>query len=121
MKKSLLPFALGMLLACTASVSAQDKKGERKASSPEERMKRMADALQLTDEQKTKLAPIMKEEGEKLRAIYQDQSTPREERAKKMQAARKETDAKVKPILTPEQAAKYEKLQAELQAKRKQQ
>ncbi len=84
-------------------------------------MKRLAEVLQLTDDQKTKLAPIMKEEAEKMRALFQDQNTPREEKGKKMQEARKEAAAKVKAVLTPEQAEKFDKMQAEIQGKRKKQ
>ena len=38
-----------------------------------------------------------------------------------MQEARKDLTAKVKAVLTPEQAEKYEKIQAEMAAKRKKQ
>lgn len=121
MKKSLLfALALGLALTFATSSQAQEKKREGRQS-PEERMKQLSEALKLTDEQKAKLGPILKEEGEKLRAIFGDANASREEKGKKMQEARKDIAAKVKAVLTPEQAEKYDKLQAEIAAKRKKQ
>lgn len=122
-KSSLFALALGAVIAFGPAAQAQEKKGEGKGKGPsaEERMKRMTEALSLTDEQKAKIEPILKEEGEKLRAIFQDQNASREEKGKKMQEARKEISAKMKAVLTPEQAEKFEKLQSEMAAKRKKQ
>jgi Spy/CpxP family protein refolding chaperone len=122
MKKSLLfALALGAALTFSPSTQAQEKKREGARQTVEERLKQLGEELKLTDEQKTKLAPILKEEGEKLRAIFGDANASREEKGKKMQEARKEISAKVKAVLTPEQAEKFEKIQAELAAKRKKQ
>lgn len=121
MKKSLLfAIALGAVLALGPAAQAQEKKREGRQT-VEERLKQLTEALKLTDEQKTKLEPILKEEGEKLRAIFGDANASREDKGKKMQEARKDIAAKVKAVLTPEQAEKYEKLQAEIAAKRKKQ
>ena len=121
-KTSILALALGSIIAFSPAAQAQDKKAEgRGRQSVEARMKQLSEALKLTDEQKTKLAPILKEEGEKLRAIFEDTKSSREEKGKKMQDIRKDLSAKVKAVLTPEQAEKYEKIQAEMAAKRKKQ
>lgn len=123
-QKLTLSILLGAALALASTTQAQERKEGEKAKgrpSPEERLKQLGEALKLTDEQKAKLAPILKEEGEKLRAIFQEAQGDREAAAKKMQEARKEIAAKVKAVLTPEQAEKFEKLQAELAGKRKKQ
>lgn len=121
-KTSILALALGSIIAFSPAAQAQDKKAEgRGRQSVEARMKQLSEALKLTDEQKTKLEPILKEEGEKFRAIFEDTNSSREEKGKKMQDIRKDLSAKVKAVLTPEQAEKYEKIQAEMAAKRKKQ
>lgn len=121
-KASLLALALGGVIAFSPAAKAQDKKAEGQGRpSLEARLKQLSEALKLTDEQKTKLEPILKEEGEKLRAIFADTNSSREEKGKKMQEIRKDLSAKVKAVLTPEQAEKYEKIQAEMAAKRKKQ
>lgn len=125
MKKSpLFAIVLGATIAFSPSAQAQEKKDDAKGkgrASLEDRMKQLSEALKLTDEQKAKLEPILKDEAEKLRGIFGDQNASREEKGKKMQEARKDISAKVKAVLTPEQAEKYEKLQAEIAAKRKKQ
>ncbi len=114
--------ALGAVIALCPAAQAQDKKGEgRGFPPPEERIKQLSEALKLTDEQKAKLAPILKEEGEKLRAILQEARGDRAEAGKKIQEARKDAATKVKAVLTPEQGEKFDKLQAEMASKRKKQ
>jgi Spy/CpxP family protein refolding chaperone len=120
---SLLALALGAVLTFSPALSpAQEKQAEgRGRRSPEERLKQLAEALKLTDEQKTKLAPVLKEEAEKLRAVFADTAGSREEKGKKFQEARKEIATKVKAVLTPEQADQYDKFLAEQSARRKKQ
>ena len=121
-KTSLLAIALSALVAFAGTTFAADNPQPKgKGPSVEERLKNLADALKLTDEQKAKIEPIMKEEGEKLRGLFQDQNSPREEKMKKAQEIRKDISAKIKPILTAEQVTKYEKLLEEQAAKRKKQ
>ncbi len=121
-KSSLFALTLGAVIAFSPAAQAQEKKAEgRGRSTPEERLKQINEVLKLTDEQKTKLEPILKEEGEKLRAIFGDANASREEKGKKMLDARKEITAKVKAVLTPEQGEKYDKFVAEQAAKRKKQ
>lgn len=72
-----------------------------------DRMEAMAKELGLTEDQKTKLAAIQKEETAKLRAL-----TP-EERKAQSKELREGMAKKVKPILTPEQFEKWQKMRAE--------
>ncbi len=124
-KSSLFALVLGAALAFSPSTQAQEKKdepkGKGKGPSLEERMKQLTEALKLTDEQKPKVEALLKEQGEKMRAIFQDQGTAQEERRKKMQDLQKDYAAKIKAVLTAEQGEKYDKIQAEIAAKRKKQ
>ncbi len=87
---------------------------------PQERFKKMAEELGLTEDQKEKLQPILKEQGEKMREIFQDQNLSREEKMPKLKEIREGFTAKIKAILTPEQQEKYEKMVKEMQNRRKQ-
>ena len=110
---------------------AQDKKEEKKEQKPEappgekkrpgfpDRMQQMSEVLKLTDEQKEKLKPIIKEEGEKLKALREDTNVPQEEKRGKMREIMEASFAKIKPILTAEQVTKWEEFRAEAQKKRK--
>lgn len=59
---SLLALTLGCIIAFSPAAQAQDKKAEGQGRpSLEARLKQLSEALKLTDEQKTKLEPFLKE------------------------------------------------------------
>lgn len=119
MKKQLIAaLVLGALVAFSPNTQAQEKKGRPDAA---EQLKQMAELLALTAEQKAKLEPIIKEQFEKMRALFADQNTPQEDRRKKMAEARTEATGKIKAVLTKEQGEKYDKFVEEQAAKRKKQ
>lgn len=67
------------------------------------------EGLDLTEDQKSKVHEFMRESGEQLRALRDDQGTPREEKVKKFQEFQEKTAAKLKEVLTKEQYEKWEK------------
>ncbi len=110
----LAALAAGALFALTPSLRAEDKPA--KPAHPEagsrggqrgDQLKEMAEKLNLTADQKTKLQEAFKTQREAMKDL-----TPEERRAK-MQENRKATDAKIKAILTPEQYTQWEKLRQE--------
>jgi len=68
--------------------------------------------LNLNEDQKSKLQEFIRENGEKIRALREDQSTPREEKAKKFQEFQDAMSTKMKEVLTAEQFAKWDKSRA---------
>ena len=82
-------------------------------------MKKMAEELNLTDDQKEKLKPIMKEQGEKMKALFDDSSISQEDKRAKMKELREANATKIKAILTPEQTTKFEAMQKENQERMK--
>ncbi len=73
--------------------------------------------LNLTDEQKEKLRPIVAGENQQLEALRSDTSMSQEQKMQKANQIREEASPKIKAILTPEQLKKL----AELQDQAKQQ
>ncbi len=117
-KQSIAAIVLGALVAFSPSTQAQEKKGR---PDPAEQLKQMIELLTLTAEQKPKIEALLKDQGEKMRAIFADQNTPQEDRRKKMTETRTEFTGKIKAVLTKEQGEKYDKFVAEQAAKRKKQ
>ncbi|MGC3960454.1 MAG: hypothetical protein QM813_21755 [Verrucomicrobiota bacterium] len=109
--------AAGALIAFTPTLRAEDKPAkpehsERPEGGPRggqrgDQLKEMAEKLNLTAEQKTKLQEAFKAQREAMK-----DATPEERRAK-MQENRKAMDAKIKEILTPEQYTQWEKIRKE--------
>lgn len=109
--------AAGALIALSPTLRAQDNKPTQPEAGPragqgqrgemaKERLDKMAEELNLTAEQKTKVEAVVKAQAEAMRGLRD--ATP-EVRREKMQAARKEMDGKMKEILTAEQYTKWEK------------
>jgi Spy/CpxP family protein refolding chaperone len=107
--------AAGALIALTPALRAQDKpdrpeggpRAGQRGEMAKERLAKLAEELNLSAEQKTKVEAVLREQAETLRGLRD--ATP-EERREKMQAARKELDTKIKAILSAEQYAKWEKI-----------
>jgi periplasmic protein CpxP/Spy len=65
--------------------------------------------LNLTPQEKVKILPILHDELPKVKAIENDNSLTRMQKAQRIRAIHQQTDPQMKAILTPEQ---YEKLKA---------
>jgi Spy/CpxP family protein refolding chaperone len=107
MKKSLFVYSLaiaGLFVVPTLASAQNERRGPR---TPEERIAAMKESLKLTDDQVAKLKPIFAKNAEKTKAIREDQSLSQEDRRAKMQELFKSLDEELKPVLTPEQQAKY--------------
>lgn len=116
-KLSLLTLlAAGTVLAHTPTAQAQDKPQRPQRPAAEARgprgdqLKEMAEKLNLTAEQKTKLQEAMQSQRENRKDLKD--ATP-EERRTAMKEAREKMDAKIKEILTPEQYTKWQELRKE--------
>jgi len=67
----------------------------------------MKDFLNLTDEQAKKLDPLLQEQQEQLVAFRRDTTLSRPDRVIKLKEIQTVSDAKIKAVLTPEQAEKW--------------
>jgi periplasmic protein CpxP/Spy len=105
--------AIGGLIACSTLVTAQDapkdgKKGGKGGYSVDQQMERLTTGLTLTDEQKPKVKAVLEEQSKKMQALREE--TDQDTRRTKAQELRKETETKMKAILTPEQFTKYQEM-----------
>jgi len=67
--------------------------------------------LNLTDEQKTKLQPILAEERQQLDALRSNTSMTQEQKVSKANEIRQAASPKIRAVLTPEQLQKLDDLQ----------
>jgi Spy/CpxP family protein refolding chaperone len=70
----------------------------------------MRDLLDLTDDQAKRVEPVLKEQWERISALRHDTSLPRRDRMARLKEIQQGTDAKIKPLLTAEQAEKWLKM-----------
>jgi protein CpxP len=106
MKKILFVFCL--LLGITAAGHAQVK--STMTSDPVEKAKGLQKKLKLTDDQTAKVAAIYKESAKKYDKIKADEHGDTNKMLVAIGPLRKETIKKIKAVLTPSQAVKYDNL-----------
>jgi Spy/CpxP family protein refolding chaperone len=70
----------------------------------------LAQQLNLTDDQKAKVKPILEARDQKLRDLRSDTSLTPEDRRAKMKALRDDMTTQMKAVLTPEQFDKWQKM-----------
>ncbi len=106
----------GLVLgACLAGGSlmamAQQSEGMNKPMDAQqaatERLHSMANQLQLTDDQKTKLKPLITSEAEEMQALRKNTSLSPQDRRKQMAEVHEKYEPQINAVLTPEQQAKW--------------
>ena len=113
-RKSLL-LLTALLLVLPLLVQAQDASSGDKPDKQEmmAKLEKMSAQLNLTPAQKKEMAPIMMDEASKMKAIKADASLGPLQKAMQMKQVGTDMDAKVKPILTPDQYQKFEQMRAQ--------
>ena len=95
------------LVGITAVSRAQ---GGGMRRSPEEQAKNLQTQLKLTDDQTTKITAIYKDQATKRDSIRTASNGDRQAMMQAMMPLMKSTSDKIKAILTPDQAAAYDKM-----------
>lgn len=93
----------------------QGRHGHGGRPSAEQRLAHLSEQLSLTDDQKTKIKPILEDEDAKTKALWEDTSTPREDKRAKFMSIHQATMDQVKSLLTPEQQKKLSDMQQRMQ------
>ena len=105
--------ALVALGLATTPALAQQGPGGRRMLSPDERLARLTEQLDLTDEQAAQMKPIIDEQSKKQQELFEnaggDRATMRAEMTKLME----ETDKQYAEVLTEEQMSKYREMRQE--------
>jgi Spy/CpxP family protein refolding chaperone len=84
--------------------------GSRMREAFHDRLAMIAEKLNLTDEQKAAIKPILVTEVNDITAVMQDNSLSKEQRQTKIAGIREASDKKINTLLTPEQQAKWAQL-----------
>ena len=122
MYRRLLSITAAMALAfglaiCGNQLKAQSgspensQRGHRQQMSPDQQLERLSKALNLTDDQKQQIRPILQDRQEKMQSVRSDASLSREDRMNKMRSTFEETNSKIRAILNDEQKPKFDQMQ----------
>ena len=99
-----LTLCFGISVLMVTMSPAQQQSAQQSA-----KLEEIAHYLNLTPQQKDKILPILADEAPKVRAIKNDSSLSRMQRAQRIKALHQQNDPQMKAILSP---AQYQKLQA---------
>jgi Spy/CpxP family protein refolding chaperone len=92
--------------------------GNRMREEFQNRLGMLAEQLNLTDEQKTAIKPILAAEANDIKAVHQDNSLSKEQKQSKSSDIRETADKKINALLTPEQQAKWAQLKEHAKGER---
>lgn len=81
---------------------------------PGARLQELATRLNLTDEQKEQIAPILRQEFAELKKVREDTSLRHLSRVRRLREITNRAHRQIRALLTPEQQKEYEALRAEL-------
>jgi periplasmic protein CpxP/Spy len=122
MKKQIFSAALSTFFGfgiLAAAPQAQDQSNaelhkesaHRRQADPQAQVNRLAKRLNLTDDQKSQILPILTEREQQMKSIHEDTSLSQQDRRAKMRTLREDSDAKIKAVLNDDQKQKYDQMQ----------
>jgi len=124
MKKVLICALLAIATACLGTaLYAQDSMsqgqgmgqggpgGHRMPMSPDQKLQRMTQQLNLTADQQQKIKPILEQEQQQMQTLHGDTSMSQPDRMSKMQQIRQGTNDQIKSVLNPDQQQKFAEMQ----------
>ena len=103
---------------CGAGTAAKGQMQDEK-SSVQAHLQEMGKELNLTDDQKEKLKPILTSQMEDAKAVRGDTSLTQPQKREKMMEIHQKYAPQVNAILTPEQQAKWKAMRREMMEKHK--
>jgi len=77
------------------------------------RLQMLTEKLNLTDEQRTKLKPILQDQSQQQKAVHDDTSLSPEQKTAKIKAIHASFRDQISAVLTPEQQAKLQEMKHE--------
>ena len=111
--------ALAMPVFVPAYVlQAQETTGNRtKSQSPDQVVKMYNSKLNLTEDQKQKIRPIVVERQQRMLELRSDTSVKGREKMMKMKSVMENSDSRINAVLNPDQRQKYSELEAQRKEK----
>ena len=97
---------------------AKHRAGENMNERMQRRVENMSERLDLTDEQKKQIEPILEKEMNDMSSVRNDESLSMEQKAEKIKEINKVSREEINKILTPEQQAKMNEMKQKARERR---
>jgi periplasmic protein CpxP/Spy len=87
--------------------------------SADQHLQMLSEKLNLTDDQKAKLKPILQDQMQQMKVVREDSSLSQEQKRAKMKSIHESLHDQINAVLTPEQQAKFKQMRQEQMEKHK--
>lgn len=87
---------------------------------PDKRLNNLSQQLNLTDDEKAKIKPMLVDEQKQMQALHSDTSMSQQDRRSKAISIHQSTDSQIRSALTPEQQTKFDQMREQQKEKAKQ-
>ena len=88
-----------------------DHKGRNERMSPDKQLGHLAETLNLTDDQKSQIRPILEDRRQKMQSIRADNSLAAEDKRAKMRGVFDNSNGKIRAVLNDTQKQKFDEMQ----------
>ncbi|HUI42023.1 MAG TPA: hypothetical protein VL523_08650 [Terriglobia bacterium] len=97
--------------AQAGQVGPRGRMGGGPRMTPDEQLQRMSERLNLTEDQKSQIKPMLEDRQKQMESLRADTSLSQEDRRAKMHSMMQDFHTKVSAVLTDEQKQKFEEMQ----------
>jgi Spy/CpxP family protein refolding chaperone len=123
---SILSILMLLVASLTLAQPSQDsqaptpeKHAGMHAESADQHLQMLSEKLNLTDDQKAKVKPILQDQMQQMKAVREDSSLSQEQRRAKMKSIHESLHEQINSVLTPDQQAKFKQMRQEEMQKHK--
>jgi len=93
--------------------------GMHHEESADQHLQMLSEKLNLTDDQKAKLKPVLQDQLQQMKAVREDSSLSEEQKRAKMKSVHESLHDQINAVLTPDQQAKFKQMRQEHMQKHK--
>ncbi|MHB8654603.1 MAG: hypothetical protein ACYDA9_12060 [Terriglobia bacterium] len=86
-------------------------KGRRERMSPDRQLGRLSETLNLTDDQKGQIRPILEERSQKMQSLRADSSLAADDKRAKMRGIFEDSNSRIRAVLNDVQKQKFDEMQ----------
>jgi Spy/CpxP family protein refolding chaperone len=108
-----------LLFGLAVTLAARPALAQEQQATPESRLEEMSKQLNLTDDQKTKLKPILQDEAQQLQAVHNDASLSQDQKKAKAKEIHAAFKPQVNNVLTPDQQKQWKEMKKKAKEREK--
>jgi len=121
---SILPILVLLAVGLTFAQTSQDSQTptpdkhagmHHNGETVDQHLQMLSEKLNLTDDQKAKVKPILQDQMQQMKAVHEDSSLTQEQKRAKMKSIHESLHEQINAVLTPEQQVKFKQMGQEHQ------